>query len=1716
MNRTIVLALALLAGCTQEQQIVAVQTDPVISILVPTEFAVWSVNQPIAISAALNDPETPTGELVVNFSSSADGPLDGLWTLTDEGAGGLFVGNTLSEGTHVLVAQVTDPTGRSGEDTVQIEVRNVIPPTASLFTSDDERYSGVPVGLILDVNDADTTDFSEVQLSWAGAAYDQTADYAWPTGADLSSAGGVAFEIPALDAGSYDLEVTITDGDGLAATVSTWFEVNAADNDGDGHNSVEAGGTDCDDDNEMVFVGADEYCDGIDNDCDSQIDENDAVDVIPFYRDLDGDSFGSTVTVSACEAPLDYVATSGDCDDNESDIHPTATELVGDGVDQNCDTEELCWHDDDDDCFLDASDDTVVSADLACDGPFEGAAGALETDCDDADAQDHPGATEIVGNGDDEDCDNTEKCFLDADDDGYLVGSPSSVTSLDIACDGPNEGQVGAPTSDCDDSNAVIHPTATEVVGDEVDQDCDGGELCFDDDDDDGFLDTSLDTIVSADVTCDSVREGSLSTPSTDCDDFNPAQDVPTPWYEDADGDSFGNPDVLVVLCDAPADYVAIEYDCDDTSAAVSPAADEQCDAIDNDCDGTIDVNAIDETLFWIDYDGDGYGVDEVSACTAPADGVLLSDDCDDSNDQVYPSAPLASGQVGNGIDNDCDGHEECYTDADNDDFGTAVVFNTDDLNCAGANEATVATDCDDTSNQDYPGAPFSPVDVNNGDDDDCDGHEECFVDADLDDFGSTTIFNSNDNDCTDAGEQVVSTDCLDSDDQVYPGGDEQCNGLDDNCNGDYDEGAVDRDTYFADDDGDNFGDPTTDTLACVQPPGFVVDNTDCDDADSGDHPGATETVGNSDDEDCNGGEVCYDDDDNDTYLDNLADTRVSVDADCADANEGTNADLTTDCNDAVASVYPGAAEVVGDEVDQDCDGKESCYNDDDDDNYLDATSDTVASLDVDCDDAFESDFAAPTTDCNDAVANVHPGATEIVADGIDQDCNSQETCYDDDDNDGFLDNSADTRVSADADCADTNEGTASDLTTDCNDAVASVYPGAAEITGNGVDENCDNSENCFDDDDDDGYLDSSGDVRVSSDADCSDSKEGTSGDPTTDCDDLVAAVHPNADETCNDVDDDCDTFVDDADPDDVPVDATPWYADVDDDGYGDPNEEFLACDSPLYHVVDHTDCDDEDDQSHPGLVEDCGATGYGDQADNDCNGIVDDGCLQIFPPCDQDGNGVADDANLNGDPDDANVYGDYTLTSERIWVFDCNATFFAAAQGTQDTLTIEPGTEMRFATSKRMNVGSGSALMRLEAVGTADAPILFTGKTPTTVWYQLGLNDLTSGAHTLEYVDILNANLGIQSAGVYEIWMDNVHMWSTASGVRQNGLRANGDAVIHIENSTFGPKVGYGLWLSLQTGSGDVEVINTLITGNSTGMYSYGNILQTFEDNVFVDNSTQMWLREPTEIQQIGPSNTFTRTNPTNSNTVKFGYQGVPFNQQNDLVLPTIGTNTDYYILSAPWTIGGAGDPTLTVPAGASLQPVAGFNVGGALGTGNLVVGSGVDFYFQSTGAYSKWQIDGDSVLDSLSFERPPIEVVAQEDIDLVDWSILSNAVAPLVVRRNGYHVTVDQWNIAGNTNTGGLFVTGAGSLTVRDSVVTGTKGYGIYSDSADVTFEGSNSVTNVTGTSSFAAFMTPPSLVDLPVGAFAGVYCVGTCTGVSWTGVAFSGNTVSGGNHN
>jgi hypothetical protein len=99
------------------------------------------------------------------------------------------------------------------------------------------------------------------------------------------------------------------------------------------------------------------------------------------------------------------------------------------------------------------------------------------------------------------------------------------------------------------------------------------------------------------------------------------------------------------------------------------------------------------------------------------------------------------------------------------------------------------------------------------------------------------------------------------------------------------------------------------------------------------------------------------------------------------------------------------------------------------------------------------------------------------------------------------------------------------------------------------------------------------------------------------DCDDDDAMVSPAAAESCDDVDNDCDGTIDEADA----VDAARWYADTDGDGYGDSAAPLLACDQPLDYVADDTDCDDGTRLANPGALERC------DTLDNDCDGTVDE-----------------------------------------------------------------------------------------------------------------------------------------------------------------------------------------------------------------------------------------------------------------------------------------------------------------------------------------------------------------------------------------------------------------------------------------------------------------------------------------------------------------------------
>ncbi len=124
------------------------------------------------------------------------------------------------------------------------------------------------------------------------------------------------------------------DGDGFGGEAVDGLECP----DGSGY-AVEAG--DCDDTDGAVNPGASEVCDGVDNDCDSLIDDDDddldAASVTPSYPDEDGDGFGDSAReVLACSPPSDHLLDGSDCDDTDEWVYPGAAELC-DGKKTDCD-----------------------------------------------------------------------------------------------------------------------------------------------------------------------------------------------------------------------------------------------------------------------------------------------------------------------------------------------------------------------------------------------------------------------------------------------------------------------------------------------------------------------------------------------------------------------------------------------------------------------------------------------------------------------------------------------------------------------------------------------------------------------------------------------------------------------------------------------------------------------------------------------------------------------------------------------------------------------------------------------------------------------------------------------------------------------------------------------------------------------------------------------------------------------------------------------------------------------------------------------------------------------------------------------------------------------------------------------------------------------------------------------------------------------------------
>ena len=720
-------------------------------------------------------------------------------------------------------------------------------------------------------------------------------------------------------------------------------------------------------------------------------------------------------------------------------------------------------------------------------------------------------------------------CRKKADDDKDT--DPGGGDAVDADGDGWDE------NDDCDDNDASINPSAVEICND-VDDDCDG---------------------------------------QTD-------EELGAIYYKDADEDSYGDPGDTRQACVQPEGYVSDSADCDDQSAANYPGAPEQCDSVDNDCDGDVDEEVI--STIYVDADGDGHGDPLLPEdnCIIPDGYSALDDDCDDTRDDVNPDAA----EVCNDLDDDCDEVVDeddaldaatWWADVDEDGFGDAAATTAACDQPEGY--ADNADDCDDTLGDVNPDAEEICNDI----DDNCDTVVD-LVDADRDGYvagecggpdcddgnidvnpGATEVwYDGVDSDC-DGGDDddadgdgytavsVGGDDCDDDAATVNPGAtDAWYDGVDADCAGDSD--------YDADADGHDW---------------TVFGGDDCNDNDNSINPDATDVWYDGIDSDC-AGDNDYDAD-LDGYLSDsyggadCDDTDGSinpvatdawydgVDSDCA-GNDDYDADVDgfasdgyggTDCDDTLASVRPGASDTWYDGVDSDCAG--------DDDYDADAdgfTSDAYGG--TDCDDAFGTTYPGATdawydgidadcagdddydadvdgyqasffggTDCDDGAAAVNPGATEVWYDGVDADCAG------DDDYDADMD------------------GFASDAYTgaDCDDTLATVYPGAADAWYDGVDSDCaGNSDYDFDGDGYDSALYGG-----------------------TDCADLNVNRNPGATEVWYDgVDTDCDGLSD---------------YDADADGY----------DSKAYGG---TDCWDAEAGMNPG-----GTEVADDGLDNDCDGIA-------------------------------------------------------------------------------------------------------------------------------------------------------------------------------------------------------------------------------------------------------------------------------------------------------------------------------------------------------------------------------------------------------------------------------------------------------------------------------------------------------------------------------
>ena len=687
-------------------------------------------------------------------------------------------------------------------------------------------------------------------------------------------------------------------------------------------------------------------------------------------------------------------------------------------------------------------------------------------------------------------------------------------------------------------------------------------------------------------------------------------------------GSCGGCPDPAVDICHAK---------CEAGQCVAMFVEDEICDGKDNDCDGVVDNDFPDP-----DEDGKADCVD----LDDDGDGTVDEEDCEPWDPDVHPDAE----ELCNDKDDNCDGEvdeedaigcQKLYKDEDEDDFG---LQGDSKCLCAAVEpyEAEVPGDCDDAEDDVNPDG----VETCDGLDNDCDdivdppdteGCSEYFVDLDTDGFGV-----EDQQACLCQPEYpyvaVVTGDCDENSAEINPDANEKCNQVDDNCDDIIDsEDSEGCEVYYLNGDGDPVGVELA--TKCLCGPAAPYDTQiagDCEDDEPGIYPGQIEKC-NGFDDNCDdlvdpiGLSDCIDyffDGDKDGHGD-------SDDSICACGPQGLYTQTAgLDCDDENPAIYPGAEEICNG-VDDNCDdimdpvGAPGCtdwYQDVDEDNFGNPGNAKCQCA------ASETHPVDNGDDCNDLNKDVSPVAEEIC-NQIDDNCDNEidpedsgecEIYYKDEDIDQF-------GMADDAACLCTALAPYLTKTAgDCNDDNDAIHPGVTELC-NQVDDDCDGivdpegaTQGCMDyfqDGDSDGFGDpagpsictcgAQGEFKVANDDDCNDDNKD---------------IHPDAAETCNGYDDNCDETVDQENS----QGCVAHYLDNDHDGYGDPQvsplclcwgKEYPAY--PNYTTAANGDCDDTKKGVYPGAPEVC--NGLDDNCDQSTDPEGTSGCSTAYYDADGD-----------------------------------------------------------------------------------------------------------------------------------------------------------------------------------------------------------------------------------------------------------------------------------------------------------------------------------------------------------------------------------------------------------------------------------------------------------------------------------------------------------------